>query len=177
MHATDLRPARIEDAADIARVHVETWQATYAPFMPATYLAGLSVERHAAQHGETLRRPDPHGVFLVGTVGGEVRGFARAGRSRDGQRPDDGELYAIYVHPDTHGSGLGRMLMDGVRTRLRTAGFRRAHLWVVTGNERAEAFYRAAGWWHDGDTHLFRIPGADVPERRYVTTLDPQPER
>ena len=44
-----LRPALPRDADDIARVHVETWQSTYAGLVPTGYLARMSVARSSPQ--------------------------------------------------------------------------------------------------------------------------------
>ena len=53
---------------------------------------------------------------------------------------------------------------------MRSSGFRRALLWVLEGNERAERFYRAAGWEADG-RKVEDFQGATVTERRYRKAL------
>ena len=40
-----IREARIEDAAGMAKVHVDSWRTTYAGIVPDTYLANLSYAR------------------------------------------------------------------------------------------------------------------------------------
>ena len=53
---------------------------------------------------------------------------------------------------------------------LRDSGFAHALLWVLDGNERAERFYRAAGWERDGEKEdVFQ--GATVTELRYRKQL------
>jgi hypothetical protein len=44
-------------------------------------------------------------------------------------------------------------------------------LWVLEGNERAERFYRAAGWVHDGARKTEVFQGAEIPEVRYRKPL------
>jgi hypothetical protein len=44
-------------------------------------------------------------------------------------------------------------------------------LWVLEGNGRAERFYRAAGWRHDGGRKVEEFQGADVVELRYRKPL------
>src|SRR5205809_105170 len=41
MKAT-IRPARVEDAAGIAKVHIDSWRTTYKGMVPDEHLAGLS---------------------------------------------------------------------------------------------------------------------------------------
>ena len=42
---------------------------------------------------------------------------------------------------------------------------------MLEGNERAEHFYRAAGWEHDGGRKLDQFQGAAVTELRYRKRL------
>ena len=53
---------------------------------------------------------------------------------------------------------------------MRASGFAEARLWVLEGNERAERFYRAAGWVHDG-RKVDEFQGAEVVELRYSKQL------
>ena len=45
MDTIAIRPARLDDAAGIARLDVETWRAAYAGILATPYLVGLSAER------------------------------------------------------------------------------------------------------------------------------------
>ena len=81
-----------------------------------------------------------------------------------------GELYAIYVLPTSWGTGAGRALIQRTEESLRSAGFGEAILWVLEGNERAERFYRAAGWEQDG-RKVDQFQGAAVSELRYRKRL------
>jgi hypothetical protein len=49
---------------------------------------------------------------------------------------------------------------------LRESGFRRRSSGALEGNVRAERFYRAAGWTHDGEKED-DFQGATVTELRY----------
>lgn len=85
-------------------------------------------------------------------------------------RRGHGELYAIYVDPSSWGHGAGRALIESAEASLRESGFPQAILWVLRGNERAERFYRAAGWAQDGEKEdVFQ--GATVTELRYRKRL------
>ena len=99
---------------------------------------------------------------------GAVVGFANIGPCRE--EHGAGELYAIYVQPDSWGTGAGCALIQRVEESLRSAGFGQAILWVLEGNERAERFYRAAGWELDG-RKVDQFQGAAVSELRYRKRL------
>jgi ribosomal protein S18 acetylase RimI-like enzyme len=157
-----IRPGTPDDAEGVARVHVETWQAAYAHALPADQLQALSVEEAADRH----RRWPP---TLVADRDGEILGFVGVGSSRD--PGTDGELFAIYVHPDHWGTGVGRALIEAGEEELRRLGHREAVLWVLDDNPRARRFYELAGWSPDGTAREIEIFGFDVSEVRYAKLL------
>lgn len=73
---------------------------------------------------------------------GEVVGFA-VGDKRDGN------VWALFVHPDHEGHGHGRRLHDAMVSWLWAQGLDR--LWLTTDpSTRAQAFYEAADWQRAG---------------------------
>ena len=157
-----IRPGTPADAAEVARVHVETWQAAYAHALPREQLQSQSV----AARAEMWRRWPPS---FVAELNGTIVGFVAVGPSRD--EGADGELFAIYVHPDHWGTGVGRALIEAGEERLRELGHSEALLWVLDDNPRARRFYEIAGWSADGTTRQIEVFGFDVPEARYVKKL------
>ena len=57
--------------------------------------------------------------------------------------------------------------------RLACAGYADATLWVLEGNDRAIAFYEAAGWRPDGVRRVEEIWGATAAELAYRRRLTP----
>jgi ribosomal protein S18 acetylase RimI-like enzyme len=162
-----VRPATPDDADAIALVHVTTWKEAYRDtFGPA--LDQLTVAHAAERRRAWLEAPAPGTFTLVGELFGRVAGFANAGPGRDD--PSAGELYAIYVLPQSWGTGLGPALMAAVLDGLREAGFDEAVLAVLAENPRARRFYEREGWTfvdeRDGE-HL----GVAVREARYRRSL------
>jgi ribosomal protein S18 acetylase RimI-like enzyme len=157
-----IRPGTSDDAEGVARVHVETWQAAYAHTLPSEQLQALSVEEAVARH----RRYPP---TLVADAAGEIQGFVAVGASRD--PGTDGELFAIYVHPEHWGTGVGRTLIEAGEAELRRLGHEEAVLWVLDDNPRARRFYELAGWSLDGAARDIHIFGFDVAEVRYAKRL------
>jgi GNAT superfamily N-acetyltransferase len=157
-----IRPGTSDDAEGVARVHVETWQAAYAHALPSEQLQALSVDDAVQRH-----RSRPPG--LVADRGGEILGFVDVGASRD--PGTDGELFAIYVHPEHWGTGVGRALIEAGEAELRKLGHQDAILWVLDDNPRARRFYELAGWEPDGAARDIHIFGFDVSEVRYAKSL------
>ena len=166
-----VRLARADDADEIGRIQVETWRAAYAGLMPDDAVASFDVASQQRFWRDVLgRTPRPAGATFVVEDGGEVVGFASVGVSRDESAAQEGELFAIYLHPTRWGNGIGRALLQRAEESMRSSGFRRALLWVLAGNERAERFYRAAGWEQDG-RKVEDFQGATVTELSYRKAL------
>ncbi len=162
-----VRPARREDAAALADVHVRTWQVAYQHVFGADRLAGIG-DRRRRQWEESLANPQPNSQVLVSEQDERVTGFAAVGDSRD--EPGKGELYAIYVVPEAWVTGVGAALMARALEALR--GYSSATLWVLEDNPRARRFYEREGWILDGGRRDEEFLGVTVPEVRYRTTFD-----
>lgn len=164
-----VRLATEGDADEIGRIQVESWRAAYTGLMPQEVVDTFDVDRRQATWREWLGAPPrARSATFVVEDAGEVVGFAGVGPSRD--EPASGELYTIYLHPSRWGSGIGRALIQRAEEAMRAAGFQTAMLYVLDGNERAERFYRAAGWKQDGQK-VDEFHGATVTELRYRKAL------
>ena len=78
----EIREAKVADALEIARVHVDSWRSTYAGMMPQDYLDQLDVEKRAHRWVEILSSGEPKEANLVAVIGGKVAGFTSIGPSR-----------------------------------------------------------------------------------------------
>lgn len=173
-----IRPGHRGDEAAVAHVHVAAWRAAYVGIMPATYLAGLREDDRARTYRFGTAGA-PMTLIAEGTGADAcsgIVGFAALGTSSDGVA--QGELYALNVHPDYWGRGVGSRLLAAAVEALRAAGVTRATLWVVAANQRARRFYEQRGWRPDGTGRtesLGRFAGpstsATVAEVRYAIDL------
>lgn len=171
-----IRPARQQDAARIASVHVVTWQVAYRGQLPDEYLDSLSVETRAAWWEKNLGEGNP-GVTLVAEDDGGIVGFISVGPGPVEGDLEVGEVYAIYVAPASMGRGIGSVMMEAGLTALRNQGFTEARLWVLTSNEKARGFYERIGWQATGQTKVDTSGGQAFHETRYRVALSlPIPE-
>ena len=160
-----LRPALPRDADDIARVHVETWQSTYAGLVPSGYLARMSIARSAPQWHRAAARAEKGNDLMVAEVDQQVVGFVSFGPTRTPALPYSGEVYALYVGIDWQGQGLGRRLLATSLDALAKEGHRGALLWVLTANP-ARFFYEAMGGRKVGERTEI-LWGVELPEIAY----------
>lgn len=159
-----VRWATIEDAADLAEVHVTTWQKGYAGILPDDFLEGLDRETRARWWRDFIER----GADVHVAVDSRVIGFCHADSSSDAGW---GEVFAIYVHPDHWGEGHGFDLLKAGESSLVAKGHDRALLWVLAGNERGRRFYERQGWQLGKPIRVEEIGGVQVTELRYEKGL------
>lgn len=156
-----IRPARVEDAGTIARIHVDGWRETYAGIIPDDVLAGLDVTEKSEMWTKALASPDLD-AFVGGTGEDKLTGFACCRERVNVPDAFEGEFQAIYVLKAGQGIGLGRGLMTAMARALATRGFRSAALRVARRNAPACAFYAHLGGIEAGEgVHQVGATGID----------------
>ena len=138
-----VRPAEVDDAAAIAKVHVASWRTTYRGLLPDAFLASLNESSNADRWRRTLAAASDT-VYVAENADGIV-GFASGGKERAGEVGYSGELYAIYVLRAVQGHGHGRRLVQAVVGGLRELGLPDMIVWVLRDNAPARGFYERLG--------------------------------
>ena len=141
-----IRPATAEDAGDIARIHVESWQSTYAGILPDEILLGLNSAQHEARWwrhvlGQFRRN---HFVYVAEERDEATVGFASAGPSRNPALPYKGEVYTIYLRDGYHGNGIGRQLFASAVAGVQEACGPSVIVWCLSENP-SRFFYERMG--------------------------------
>ena len=72
-----IRRATAQDAAQIARVHVSSWQTSYAHLLPAEFLNTLEVGAREARWNAIFERGES--LTFVAVLEGKVVGFVSGG--------------------------------------------------------------------------------------------------
>ncbi len=143
-----LRRATVEDAAAIAAVRVESWQATYRGMIPDTYLDDMRIEDSALQWRQILQAmtaaADRICVYVAESEG-QVIGFASGMMLPEPKLGMQAELTAIYLRPAWQRSGIGRRMLQKVARTLEAQGAESLLVWVISGNAIARNFYEELG--------------------------------
>ena len=140
-----IREARVEDAAGMAKVHVDSWRTTYAGIVPDAYLANLTYARREQFWREVLAdNSDAKYPFVAENDEGTVVGFVFGGPKRNGDPMYRAELYSIYLLQEYQGQGIGRQLTRRLVERFLQAGITSMLLWVFVDNPSCR-FYEALG--------------------------------
>lgn len=170
-HDLRIREMTLHDCRPVAEIRVGGWRTAYAGLVPRSYLDAMSVTEDTERRRERLLKRGNPVVNLVAERAGDVIGWAAYGPYRDGEvRTEDAELYALYVHPDHWGDGIGTALLHTTTDRCERAGHARTLLWVLKHNTRARHFYEHHGFTPDGTEHPFETDGTNIPEVRYTRT-------
>jgi ribosomal protein S18 acetylase RimI-like enzyme len=146
----EIRRAGPDDAAALARVHVDAWQAAYRGLVPDSMLERFTYEYREPRFREALAA-DAEETYIV-EVGGRTVGLLTVGDARD---PDVdmrhvGEIWGIYLSPGYWRRGIGTQLVAEAERVLRQRGYDEAVLWILAANEPARRFYEAMGFAPDG---------------------------
>jgi len=172
-----VRPATLQDARSIGRVHVRAWQVAYSEIVPDRFLNRLSTANSSARWRSRIARNDTH-IFVV-EADRQVVGFCSCGAARDEDilASAAAEIYAFYLHPDYWRRGIGRRMMAHSLSLLREDGYTDVYLWALTENRRAIFFYRAMGFIADGAHKVDSTdPTVQLPESRYRRSLVVEPD-
>jgi GNAT superfamily N-acetyltransferase len=140
-----IRPAAIDDAPDIARVHVASWHSTYGGLLPGDFLDSLTEDAYADRWRRFIADRSNLAYVVDDGHDGPVVGFASGGHERAGEEGYKGELYAIYLLESAQGRGYGRELVRAMVDGLRGIGLDDMIVWVLRDNVPARDFYERMG--------------------------------
>lgn len=134
-----IREATVADIPALARLHVVTWNATYAPFL----MRGPGYEVREKQWRDGFARSAPGWFcFVVERSDGYLVGFAQGNRSDNPAFA--GELNKIYLLREYQRIGLGRRLLGHVARRFLGQGITSMWLYGDARNPSSGA-WRALG--------------------------------
>lgn len=116
------REAAIFDVPAIVKVHIESWQKSFAGIAPQKFLDSMSPTKREKefkhQVGEGFYK-----IMVAESPTDGIIGFADFGEARDIKLNFEAELYAIYFLPDFQRKGVGGKLFKNCRQKIIEAGF------------------------------------------------------
>jgi ribosomal protein S18 acetylase RimI-like enzyme len=166
-----IRRATIDDAAALARVHIDSRRSAYRGLIPDSFLATLDLD-HWTQRFRDVLSSNTEAVY-VAEEEEAILGFLIIGGCRDTDLEQDetGEIWGIYLAPEHWRRGIGRRLCRKGEHILKSHGYTGAVLWVFEGNDRARDFYSTMGFEPDGASKWLE-PGTSLKALRYIKGLE-----
>ncbi|HWB38524.1 MAG TPA: GNAT family N-acetyltransferase [Rugosimonospora sp.] len=178
-----VRPARVADAAEIARVQLSTWRTAYRRLLPRQALERLDEAFLAEAWREAVAEPPgPHHRVLVAVEQGErehLVGFAASGPADEAalapdEKPlpeDVASITDLLVEPRWGRRGHGSRLLAASVDLWRESGFTSAVAWAYQGDVATQRFLTSAGWQPDGAGRALDVEDLLVPQVRLHTLL------
>lgn len=161
-----IRQAKIEDAVDIAEIHVDAWRITYKGIISNSFLQKLSKKIRADQWVKSLSDTDNRTLVKINNDS-KIIGWISFGVSRNDLSAETGEIYAIYFHPEFWGKGYGKQLLKAAEKELKQKGFTEIMLWVLELNHRAREFYKCTGYIPDGGKKVISFDNKELIKLSY----------
>ena len=179
-----VRPARPEDAAEIARIQLVTWRTAYRRMFPPHVLANLDEAYLARGWHEAIGEPPSarHRVLIAveqGDSSAWVVGFAASGPA-DEQALAPGEpelgddvaaITELLIEPRWNRRGHGSRLLAAVVDLWREDGFATAVAWAYEQDKPMQKFLASAGWETDGAGRALDVDDMLVPQVRFHVSL------
>lgn len=178
-----VRPARPEDAGEIARIQLSTWRTAYRRVLPARALDRLDEAWIAEQWRAAIETPPSprHRVLVAFEQATETYlvGFAASGPADEqALAPDEpplGDDVAAFtdllVEPRWGRRGHGSRLLAASVDLWREDALTTAVAWVYDGDPATRKFLGSAGWEPDGATRALDVDDQLIPQLRLHTSL------
>lgn len=185
-----VRPARPDDAGEIARIQLTTWRVAYRRLLPRHILDEIDEAFLAERWREAVAAPPtPRHRVLVAVeqtaaeqaVQEYVVGFAASGPFDEGAlapdedhtvtRDDVAAITDLLVEPRWGRRGHGSRLLAATVDLWREDAFTSAVCWAFDADAATRKFLTSTGWAPDGTTRALDVDDLLVPQLRLHTTL------
>lgn len=136
-----IRKANVNDAEEIAKILVYSWQVNFKGIVPENYLNQMDTVKIS----KGIEKSIEENSLFVAEIDGTIVAFAGCGLNRLQDHPEfDSELHAIHVLPNKKGKGIGKDLFKIVKMNLSEQGYKNMILSVFEENT-AKNFYEKLG--------------------------------
>jgi GNAT superfamily N-acetyltransferase len=184
-----VRPARPDEAGEIARIQLSTWRTAYRRLLPRHILDGLDPAFLAERWRAAIEEPPTpaHRVLVAVEQAGSAHagsahlvGFTASGPADEtalapGEDPLPEGVAAVtelLVEPRWGRRGHGSRLLAASVDLWRADGFRAAVAWVYEQDPATRKFLTSAGWAPDGVTRALDVDDLLVPQLRLQVSVE-----
>jgi GNAT superfamily N-acetyltransferase len=184
-----VRPARPDEAGEIARIQLSTWQVAYRKLLPRRVLDELDPNWLTERWREAIVAPPSrrHRVLIAieqadsgGQPAARPVGFLATGPADEAARsPEEAPLNAaevaaitdLLVEPRWGRRGHGSRLLAAGVDLWREDQFRTAVAWAYVADPATRSFLASAGWEPDGAQRALDVDDLLVPQLRLHVDL------
>jgi GNAT superfamily N-acetyltransferase len=184
-----VRPARLADAGEIARIQLATWRVAYRRMLPKHVLDNLDEAWLGRRWSDAIQAPpsDRHRVLVAIEQAEQsyLVGFAASGpadqealapdETPTGLGPDVVAVTDLLVEPRWGRRGHGSRLLAASVDLWRENGFTTAVAWAFEADATTRTFLTSTGWQPDGAARALDVDDMLVPQLRLHASLTPEP--
>ena len=168
-----VRPATVDDVAEIVRIQSSTWRTAYAELVSEAALERLSGPAARGAWTAAVEAGEGHHV-LVATEGDWTVGFCAAAPAT-GEDPEApatrAQIAALLVEPRWGRRGHGRRLLAAAFETCERDGAEQGLAWVPERDVASRACYDRIGWDPDGTMRILDAGDRELTEIRLVGPL------
>ena len=179
MADVDVRPARAEEAGEVARIQRASWGRAGSSVVPASVLDRLVSDDVIARWQATIQAPPTPGHHVLvareqTTIVGLVAfGPAEEDAAKDDATKDDasttddgptGEIATLLVEPRWGRRGHGSRLLAATVDVARADGVAALITWIPENDVSARTFFGSAGWEEAGWIRTLDADGTPLRE-------------
>ncbi|MFI5842223.1 GNAT family N-acetyltransferase [Catenuloplanes sp. NPDC051500] len=184
-----VRPAGPQDAGEIARIQLTTWQVAYRRLLPRQVIDSLDVTLLTERWQDSIESPPtPRHRVLVAVeqaAASYLVGFAAAGpaddqalapdETPDTLGPDVAAVTELLVEPRWGRRGHGSRLLAAAVDLWREDMFGTAIAWTYEADPAMRKFFGSAGWEPDGASRAIDVDDLLIPQLRLHVSLADAP--
>lgn len=163
-----IRKVKYEDIEQIVDINIKDWKKVYKGIIDDEILDNLNRE-------EKIKKWREHyniGNVIVAEENGTILGYCRYDDNVVYENTDiDSEIIAIYVDCDKLGNGIGKKLVEYVKTDLKNKNKTKMVIWCLEKNQNARKFYEKMGGNLLSDEKHFEKEGKKYKEVVYVYNI------
>ncbi|MDV5058887.1 GNAT family N-acetyltransferase [Vibrio diabolicus] len=158
-----VRNAVREEATQIAKIHVDSWQVAYKGLMPQSYIDQFTIERRERMWTRVMT--EQLAQLIVVERQGEIVGFLSYELPNHTCEDKTAWVTCCYVSPLHYGQGAGSALLDELETRLLSTPVMQISLKALDTNKQGLKFYKKCGFVRTGEEE------AEIIDRMTLTDL------
>lgn len=186
-----VRPARTDDAGEIARIQLATWRVAYRRMLPKHVLDNLDEAWLGRRWSAAIDAPpsDRHRVLVAVEQAEQsyLVGFAASGPADEqalapeepatALGPAVAAVTDLLIEPRWGRRGHGSRLLAATVDLWRESGFDTAVAWTFDGDAATRKFLTSTGWEPDGATRALDVDDMLVPQLRlHVSVAAGEPD-
>lgn len=139
----NIRRAVLTDAANIANVHVKSWQQSYKGLIDSDYLSNMSIDERTERWKKWLLQKS-HIVLVLEDEERNLCGFISGGPIRS-HHPYECEVYAFYLLKHVQQKGFGTKMLRRFAAECAANEMKSMIVWVLKDNPSKQAYISLGG--------------------------------